>query len=667
MRLQLLISTIESSNSSLHINCQSPGCCAMMLLTPNVQIMNNVDNIFFIFFASVCFVRQIYINAVIYLCRSREFYCQARRKILSVVVYRTMMFLYLCEKCIMAVKRFFLLLATCILGICAISCKSRQGKKVPTDVGGDTSLTNVEFPLSPKLPLVDTPSIYVGAVEEQSYALFIEESSDTLMKGHFLDLEHYSSDSIRFTLSVRESDIIFESDVDGRLPRHGIVTIDDTLVGDTCRLMGKYLGSPFVFDLYREPAYVVYDNLRYKEPCFAVDTLKDVVFAKVEGYWKTLPESDEYSYLLKNLGKTFRKTELDLAMDIYIPHDDTVKYRPLVMLIHGGSFFMGSKADVAISKWCHNFASMGYVAVSIEYRLGFVPSMTPIERAGYKATQDAHAAMRFMVSNREIYGIDTSMLFVGGASAGAITALNLAYMTDAFRPKTSFDGLFKEDLGSIDASGNDIKAEFSIKGVVDMWGAVTDIEMLDGKAIPVLAFHGDNDDIVPYNHDYPFTAVKGINRLMFNKMYGSYCIVERNKKNRVSSKLYTFKGYRHSPHVDTANVLNDNFIFITDSMTPFFRDIAVPYDPQIILDRDFRYYISEPSAYNVRWKAEGGLLLPSLGNHQRVVWLRNAPKRVLYVSGMLPRGVGFSRSMLVGPESPIIIPEGKPIYYDIIH
>lgn len=567
----------------------------------------------------------------------------------------------------MAIKRFYILLIFCILGFCLFSCKSRQNKKTPSDIGGDSSFTIVETPLSPRLPLIDVPSIYLGEVAEQRYALYVEESSDTIMKGHFLALEHFSSDSIPFTLSVRDSDIVFESLVEGRLPRRGMVSVDDTLVGDITRLIGEFQGYPFVFDIYRQPDFVLYNELRYKEPCFAVDTIKDVVFARVEGYWKTLPESDEYSYLLKNLGRTFKKTDLDLAMDIYIPHDDTVKYRPLVMLIHGGSFFMGSKSDVAISEWCHNFASMGYVAASIEYRLGFVPSMTPIERAGYKAAQDAHAAMRFLVSNSSIYGIDTSMLFVGGASAGAITALNLAFMTDDYRPKTSFDGLFKDDLGPIDASGNDNKATFSIKGVVDMWGAVSDIKMLDGRAIPVLAFHGDKDDIVPYDYGYPFSAVKGINKLMFNKMYGSSCIVERNLKNHVPSKLYTFEGYRHSPHVDTANILNANFSFITDSMTPFFRDIAVPYDPQIILDTELRYYVTEPHAYKVSWKTEGGLLLPSAGDHQRVVWMRNAPMRELSVSGMLPRGVGFSRTIRIGPESPIVIPEGKTIYYDVIH
>ncbi|MCQ2307587.1 MAG: alpha/beta hydrolase [Bacteroidales bacterium] len=61
--------------------------------------------------------------------------------------------------------------------------------------------------------------------------------------------------------------------------------------------------------------------------------------------------------------------------------------------------------------------------------MGFLPFKRNIKRAGYAAIQDAHAAMRYLVENQSVYGIDTSMMFVGGTSAGATTALHLAFMT----------------------------------------------------------------------------------------------------------------------------------------------------------------------------------------------------------------------------------------------
>lgn len=58
------------------------------------------------------------------------------------------------------------------------------------------------------------------------------------------------------------------------------------------------------------------------------------------------------------------------------------------------------------------------MTASIDYRIGFLPTMASIGRAGYRAVQDAHAATRCLVAHQEEYGIDTSMIFVGGASAG---------------------------------------------------------------------------------------------------------------------------------------------------------------------------------------------------------------------------------------------------------
>ena len=45
----------------------------------------------------------------------------------------------------------------------------------------------------------------------------------------------------------------------------------------------------------------------------------------------------------------------------------------------------------------------------------------------YRAHQDAHAAIRYIVDNSSTYKIDTNWIFVGGTSAGANTANNLVY------------------------------------------------------------------------------------------------------------------------------------------------------------------------------------------------------------------------------------------------
>lgn len=313
---------------------------------------------------------------------------------------------------------------------------------------------------------------------------------------------------------------------------------------------------------------------RYRYPVFAVKEILDLQYATVKGYWSELKDDDASPKMFMQLTKTLNERELNLFLDVYSPQDDTLRYHPLVMLIHGGAFYYETRKEKSVTAWCKYLASLGYVAVTIDYRIGFQPSLSGIERAGYRAAQDAHAAMRYLVHHSEPLGIDTSMMFVGGCSAGAITALNLMFMSDKTRPGTSYSGFLKEDLGDLESSGNDIQCSFDLKGVVDMWGAIYDLHLLDGNKKPILAFHGDADNIVPYDYNYPFQMVGEAKKVFFNKMYGSSSIVEYAKRQGAKAQLYTFRGFRHAPHINKkTKQFNENFYFIQDKMTEFFRNV----------------------------------------------------------------------------------------------
>jgi hypothetical protein len=311
------------------------------------------------------------------------------------------------------------------------------------------------------------------------------------------------------------------------------------------------------------------------------------------------------------------------------------------MLIHGGAFYFGSKDDKSITQWCRHLASSGYVTASIDYRMGFLPTMASIERAGYRAVQDAHAAMRFLVSHHEEYGIDTSLLFVGGASAGAITTLNLAFMTNETRPEYTHGTLLLPDLGDIETCGNDIHADFHIKGIIDMWGAMPDTSLMHDRNIPILAFHGDADDIVPYGYDYPFGIAGLLKTMLVDKMYGSSCIVDRAIKLGHKAHLVTFGGYKHSPHVNpSTKALNDNFFVIQEMMSDFFFDIVTPQKPEIVEEND--HYYLKPYPLQASWKVDGGVILDSNGNSIEVAWIGNAPQHSITVSTLLPYGLGLN-------------------------
>jgi hypothetical protein len=99
-------------------------------------------------------------------------------------------------------------------------------------------------------------------------------------------------------------------------------------------------------------------------------------------------------------------------MDIYTPLCNT-NVSPLVLVIHGGGFIAGDKNEVNITKICKNYAERGYVAASINYRLGYVSDDTTHScnypclfatdeaewyRSYYRAIQDNKGATRFLIN-----------------------------------------------------------------------------------------------------------------------------------------------------------------------------------------------------------------------------------------------------------------------------
>lgn len=87
--------------------------------------------------------------------------------------------------------------------------------------------------------------------------------------------------------------------------------------------------------------------------------------------------------------------------------------RAAIVLIHGGSWQRGDKATIPMRSTCQWFASLGYVAVSINYR--FAP-----EWAFPSQLDDAQDAVRWLRDPAVVdrYNIDPDRIGVFGASAG---------------------------------------------------------------------------------------------------------------------------------------------------------------------------------------------------------------------------------------------------------
>jgi acetyl esterase/lipase len=201
-------------------------------------------------------------------------------------------------------------------------------------------------------------------------------------------------------------------------------------------------------------------------------------------------------------GISYQGTPDTLVLDFYQPANDTMTKRPLVVIIHGGSFTGGTHDD----GWCvavgTALALKGYACASIKYRVGIdltkiladlTAARAQYSSALYRAIQDSRSAVRFLKGNSATYKIDTNNIFLCGYSAGAITAVHYVHMQQnelsAFGDTT---GLGPFDIGSY------LNVSSTVAGYISYAGAVSDTSIINAGEPPFLAFHGTGDVIVPY-------------------------------------------------------------------------------------------------------------------------------------------------------------------------
>ena len=293
--------------------------------------------------------------------------------------------------------------------------------------------------------------------------------------------------------------------------------------------------------------------LPFTSPAYDVTVEQDVPYATAVGYWSHAPVGDK-----KATGKLLLHSgtpkPLTLEMDIYTPEGDGNGKRPLLLMMHGGSFFIGHKTEPGQAGWCRYFASLGYVAVSIDYRLGYHARKSEFREAEYRALEDADAALDYLLK-REDLRIDPDRIFVAGTSAGAITALNLAFRLYGSQPMERVKPLRDKD--------------FRIRAVANLWGAVHDLSVLENASVAILSFQSERDPMVPYDYGYPMGRT---GRLIADPMYGTHAIYEKAVSIGLPAEHHPCPEARHRLHLDSEMKETPRFYEIRDAMVRFFAE-----------------------------------------------------------------------------------------------
>jgi para-nitrobenzyl esterase len=227
----------------------------------------------------------------------------------------------------------------------------------------------------------------------------------------------------------------------------------------------------------------------------------------------------------------------DRILDMYVPASAGPMTKvPLFLFIHGGGFTGGDKA---MTDLCTKIAAQGYAVASINYRLTLKNKKVPgsscsanmstglpaggafhplLQQAVQNASQDAALALNWLTKHSENYPVNTQEVVVCGGSAGAMTALNLAYV---LKP-----------------------ANVKIKAVVNFWGGLEDASVIEKGSAPLLTYHGDRDDLI--HVDYAHALAARMNAIgskqsklviMTGKGHAQYQFIANTKVNEIAEFL----------------------------------------------------------------------------------------------------------------------------------
>ncbi len=249
-----------------------------------------------------------------------------------------------------------------------------------------------------------------------------------------------------------------------------------------------------------------------------------------------------------------------LVFDLYEPAGDTLEERPLIIMLHTGTFLpiiyngnpTGSRFDFATSQICQSYAKRGYAVANLEYRLGWNP-MAPTQadraaslmKAVYRAIQDTKSAVRFFrkdYENGNQWGIDTSRIILCGQGSGGWIALGYATvdkLSEIQLPKFldanamplidtavvgDWDGYGGNSTPGVGNMESNLGYSNDIHMVCSMGGGMGDLIWLEAGDVPMCAVHCPTDPVATYTTGDVAIASIGV---VTTDISGSYDVMKK--------------------------------------------------------------------------------------------------------------------------------------------
>ena len=284
--------------------------------------------------------------------------------------------------------------------------------------------------------------------------------------------------------------------------------------------------------------------------CFVCTLFCNYTYAQCSGCRYIAPVFDSITIETVHFGRgvTIQGDTQELYMDIYQPYGDTATNRPLVMFAFGGGFVQGSKNDWYVEEVCKHYTKAGYVCAAMDYRVGIdyleILALQHM-RIFFRPMQDYRASVQYMkwdyAENGNNYRIDTNLIFAGGASAGAITALMMQHCDKPAEISEMGNISALDALGGFySTTGFHTNYSWNCAGTINVAGALINAAWIETGDDPIISAHGNADQVVPY----ALGSFGGLLNGIFD-LHGSYMVDSVARQRGVCSYLYTMEGRDH--------------------------------------------------------------------------------------------------------------------------
>lgn len=201
----------------------------------------------------------------------------------------------------------------------------------------------------------------------------------------------------------------------------------------------------------------------------------------------------------RRIYKTVDTLEL-MAHVFYKPSALEKKGKTGLAFFHGGGWAFGKPEEFFGA--CKRYASMGFVAVSFQYRL--VPEKGPksaTDNTPIDCVVDARSALRWLREHAEELGVDPDKIVAGGQSVGGQLAWATAMFEEHNDPRDNLATSAKPNaVISWSGTVNTVTpwCDFMLGKERDKIWSISPIHHLKAGLPPAIAFHGTKDEQVDF-------------------------------------------------------------------------------------------------------------------------------------------------------------------------